>query len=124
MSTRCNVTLYDPCKSGWEEGPILYHHHDGYPKAMLPKLDCLVLKAMNTHRKQNHAIDAENIAAILVAGSTRSEGVPAFYPCRRLHDDIDYKYDVYVDGEWGEIHAWDRKGHIVGTVVIDARGLA
>jgi hypothetical protein len=122
MSTRCNVTFRERSGSGWKDGPILYHHHDGYPDAMLPKLDRLFLKATTTLREQNQSVDAEKIAAMLVAESTDPQGIPSFCPCRRIHDDIEYKYEVHIDGESGEIHARDRDGHIVGTVVIDAGG--
>jgi hypothetical protein len=115
--------FYDRCDAGWKEGPILYHHSDGYPDAMLPKLERLFWMAMEALEKQHYGVDAEEVAAIMVAGSVRSTDVPAFYPSRRTHDDIEYKYHVYVDGKRGEIQARDRNGHIVGTVVIDEGGV-
>jgi len=64
MSTRCNVTLYDRCDSGWKEGPMLYHHCDGYPDAMLPKLECWVRRAMQTLDDHDYGVDAEKLAAM------------------------------------------------------------
>ena len=49
--------------------------------------------------------------------------MPAFYPCRGTHGDIEYRYHVYVDWEGGSVDATDRHGHAVGTVDI-AEGAA
>jgi hypothetical protein len=122
MSTRCNVTLYDRCESGWREGPILYHHSDGYPEAMVPKLEGLLRRAMTTLRKSGFGVDSEKVAALIVVDSVRPDEVPSFCPCRRTHDDIDYKYEVYIDEERPTIEATDRHGHTLGSVAVEVGG--
>lgn len=96
---------------------MLYHHCDGYPDAMLWKLATLLGKALSTLQERGFHVDSEKLAAMVVAGSV-SDAVPAFYPCCKRHEDIDYLYEVCMDRDGGTISAMDRGGHDVGKVVI------
>ena len=121
MSSRCNVTIFERCEIGWREGPMLYHHWDGYPENMLPKLEHLLVKAIHTLSDRGYRVDALKLAAMVVAGSV-SNDVPTFYPCHARNEDSDYQYDVYVDGAGGLVEATDRDGVTVESVVIDVGG--
>ena len=92
MSTRCNVVLHN---QNGEQKAILYHHCDGYPDNMMPKLQSLFSKA---GRLLNEKVDdPERVAAMLVALSVDESGGPQFVPCLGTHDDIEYLYRVYLD---------------------------
>lgn len=122
MSTRCNVTLYKQFGNEWKKGPILYHDCDGFPDAMFAKLRSMLEQAIVVLKNGGCHVNSESLAAMLVAGSVQPNHLPQFQPCRETHDDIDYRYHVYVDSDAGEIHAKDRHGHAVGSVVIDTGG--
>lgn len=100
---------------------MLYHHWDGYPENMLPKLEHLLVKAIHTLFDRGYCVDALKLAAMVVAGSV-SNDVPTFHPCRVRNEGSDYQYDVYVDGAGGLVQAMDRDGVTVESVVIDAGG--
>jgi hypothetical protein len=80
----------------------LYHHYDGYPENMEPKLYSLLKKAGRVLKKRGYcATDPGKLAAQLVALSVDDDGIPAFEPCLSQHCDIRHLYRVFWD-ECGE----------------------
>jgi hypothetical protein len=93
-----------------------------YPEAMVPKLESLLRRAMAALHKSGYGVDSEKVAALIVVDSARPDEVPSFCPCRRIHDDIDYKYEVYIDEERPTIEATDRHGHTLESVAVEVGG--
>jgi hypothetical protein len=67
MSTRCNIEIYDydlpdTCNA------MLYHHSDGYPEFMRPKLERFLKAAYKKIKDTGHAYwwDAERVAAAMI----------------------------------------------------------
>ncbi len=43
-------------------------------------------------------MDAFKLASVLIAESIDQDGIPRIYPCLNQYDDIDYLYEVKLDG--------------------------
>lgn len=114
MSTRCHIEFM----RGRRIDTRLYHHSDGYPSFMLPKIvrflehaACLVTKS------PCRWWDSERLAAIFIAwsigdyygpslnpdegikfrkdkGNGSGWGVPVFQPCLLRHGDIEYIWRI------------------------------
>jgi hypothetical protein len=77
MSTRCHIEIFDS-NDRVNPGCLLYHHSDGYPTFMKPKLD-LFLKASFKYLKQAgypYWWDSERVGACLIALSIEDYNKP------------------------------------------------
>ena len=101
MSTRCNVILHN---RHHQEKAILYHHCDGDPDNMLPKLNGLLSQAGRSLEERGFSTtDPEKVAAMLVALSVDEAGIPAFQPCLTQHEDIRHLYRVFLKKSGPEV---------------------
>ena len=149
MSTRCHVELHDCYYKGnhgfprKDKPPVampktvshfgvrLYHHSDGYPSFMRPKLKRFLPAVFAYLKEAGHPYwwDSERVAAVLIAlsiedyeqplkpfstdrpnqyvsgsnGPYRTNGgVPTFQPCFAEHCDIEYVWKVTLGPEQGK----------------------
>ena len=99
MSTRCQVQviqegLSDLAGGEWEDKVTLYHHSDGYPSYMLPKIK----EAFDKYGVGWEAGRAGKVASFLCAvdpGEFEPED------SHELHDDIEYYYVLHVVNSQG-----------------------
>lgn len=97
MSTRCNVAIYN--ESSHEiPGALLYHHDNGFPEWMGPELERSLKAAWSVLLDGYRAYwwDPERVAALMIAGSFKNNGVPKFQPCMQHHWDIAYLWKVHL----------------------------
>lgn len=114
MSTRCHIEFM----WGRKIDVRLYHHSDGYPSFMLPKIVRFLEQAANLVTKSPcRWWDGERLAGIFVAwsigdyykpsldpderltfcedkGNGSGWGVPVFQPCLERHGDIEYLWRI------------------------------
>jgi len=110
---------------------LLYHHSDGYPDFMLPK----VISFLKTSFKKLEELgypywwDGERVAALFVmlsAGDYRipefgGNGEPKFHPAIHYHGDLEYLYRVFLVNE-GQFHITINKIDAWETVKITPIG--
>lgn len=123
MATRCMIRIHNSEQIGeTDQAVLLYHHQDGMPDRMLPKLHKMLAEAYELLRwmERDYWWDAEHVAALLVAlsadtnglaqfagllpvadggsedGENREAAMPEFLPCGRIHGDCEYVYDVRI----------------------------
>lgn len=118
MSTRANIefwTYYQNPKNGGYHKPVkdglLYHHGDGYPEWMGPRLIKALEDAKKALIKAGYPYwwDAERVSAVIVSQDARLPqnveyhgGIPSFQPCLKLHGDIEYLWRVYLGPKDGQ----------------------
>ncbi len=61
-------------------------------------LEKQILSASRLFQKKRFALDAIKLASVLIAESIDNDGMPRIYPCLNRFDDIDYFYEVKLDG--------------------------
>ena len=91
MSTRCNVAIHN--QNGTKKA-MLYHHCDGDPESMQPKLHRMISEA--TRLLGGMSYDPEKVASVLIALSVDEGGIPQFMPCLERHGDVEFLYHVYL----------------------------
>ncbi len=95
MSTRYNIELQNASS---KTKAILYGPNNGHPAVVLPFLEEQILSASRLFQKKRFALDAIKLASVLIAESIEQDGMPRIYPCLNRYDDIDYLYEVKLDG--------------------------
>lgn len=125
MSTRCVVRIHDPKQENLTDCPVLvYHHKDGKPEFMLPKIKRF-LEAAHAHlvdRDYAYAWNSPMVSALLVLLSVEDHeyplmpfstdrpdcsdvpfhevrangGLPEFLPVAVVTEDIEHLYDVWL----------------------------
>jgi len=132
MSTGCQIEIWDRWNYGApSKGTLLYHHNDGYPEFMYPKLKKF-LNASYEYLKEagySHWWDSERVAAVMIALSIEDyyeplmpiklphkPKVPVFQPSLEQHENVEYLWRVYLGPKDGEFYiecyqriqgAWD-----------------
>lgn len=112
MATRSNIELYDGWKpdngkTAWRQGAVLYHHWDGYPSWMGPRLEELLkqVKAALDQAGYPYWWDSDRVGALMVKLSADEDemkkGVPAFQTCFKHHADIEYLWRVFLGPKEG-----------------------
>lgn len=112
MSTRATIELYNRRRTSTDEmihelGASLYHHHDGDPVHLGPKLEQSIEQAKKALQDAGKTYwwDSERIGALIISQSVdeRSDygAVPFFQPCCSKHKDINYLWRVYLGPEFG-----------------------
>lgn len=97
MSTRCQVRVMNADGKDTGEDVTLYHHTDGYPEYMLPKM-AEAWEEFSTDERWMLGRPGK-VASFLCAVDPR-----AFEPeaGHELHGDIEYYYKLYAEEEgWG-----------------------
>src|SRR5947209_8649352 len=105
MSTRCQVTVVQE-ETGLDEKVTLYHHTDGYPEYMIPK----IAEAFGTFSKPKEIMKGISYTRTWELGRA---GMVASFLCavdpgvfepkdsHDLHGDIEYHYTLYVTSHEG-----------------------
>lgn len=80
-STRCQIELYTAFEDGTvEKKPeaVLYHHSDGYPDFMKPKLERFLKATYELMKKAGHGYwwDGERVAAVMIMLSAEDYSQP------------------------------------------------
>lgn len=119
MSTRCNVIVRFANRKA---SAILYHHTDGYPSFMAPKLEAFCEAIADTIHREGHIMSAAVFADLMVSYSSASysrplppdtpdeeltedehaarrvrQGRPYFEHTDSIHDDIEYIWTITLD---------------------------
>jgi hypothetical protein len=115
MSTRCQVQVIQE-QSHWGEKVTLYHHSDGYPEYIIPKIyEAYMYEGASAWGKGR----AGKVASFLCWSDPG-----AFEPeeGHQLHDDIEYYYQVYCnEKEFGANAQWEVEIYHFGTPLLEKR---
>lgn len=112
MSTRATIELYNRRRTSTDEmidelGVSLYHHHDGDPVHLGPKLEQSIEQAKRTLHVAGKTCwwDSERIGALIISQSVDEQSdygaIPFFQPCGFKHKDISFVWRVYIGPEFG-----------------------
>lgn len=96
MATRSNVMLHDPTGAA---KVVLYHHYDGSPESVVPELQRLLAMGQRALDGKYDSSDPEFMGAMLITLSAGDSQIPTFQPCLDRHGDIEFVYNVYLDGD-------------------------
>jgi len=108
MSTRCQVQVIQKGLT-WEGAVTLYHHTDGYPEYMVPKIK----EAFNFQKANHFIMPWERGRAGKVASLLCAVDPAVFEPeeGHELHGDIEFFYRIICQnpegGHFGDNPYWD-----------------
>jgi len=92
MSTRCQVIVCDGYDEIW-----FYHHWNGYPSAMGPKLEAFLDKIKTGLIRDNAEQSCGWLVRDNLCDATNGWKASDFEPCApRMHGDIEWLYRIHV----------------------------
>ena len=125
MSTRCIVKVHDPEAENQTDCPVmLYHHRDGNPDFMLPKIKrfleashaylvekwydtawnslmvaaLFIIMSVEDHSDplMPYSTDRPDYSSIPFEPCRANNGLPEFLPCAVLPEGLEFIYDVWL----------------------------
>ena len=105
MTIRANIELYDLCEEAqgrrkrtfWKKGAILYHHYNGFPAWMGPKLESLLQKIRQELQRSDppQGYNSKRVAEMMVKLTADDPVAWSDFPCFLPSQGLDY-YIAYL----------------------------
>lgn len=116
MSTRCQVFIIEKLKGKEERIGTLYHHFDGYPENIIPKLNAAI------NKWQKNAVMGYIHGNTLINYITAED--PSGYEIEpidtKIHGDLSYLYEVRIRYK-GNSREWKAQVKTIGEKGIRMR---